>query len=418
MRLGFGSEMGPFEIWDAIGVKRGVEMMKERDIAVAAWVEEMLAKGVTSFYKHDDGRVTGVYAPPNGDGRQSTSVFLPIERPKFHVALSENIGTKREIKRNASASLHDLGDGVLGFEFHSKGNTIDNLIAEMGNHAMELLERDDNWRAMVIGNQGKDFCLGANIGIFLIAASDPKQMDTILHTMQAWIQRMRFSPKPIVTAVRQRALGGGAEMTLLASRIVASAETYMGLVEFGVGVMPAFGGCKELLRRNVSPHITSDSVNALPYLQKVFETIAYAKVSESAEQARENGFLVKEDVIVANDENLIGVAKKVALDMAELGYVPPRRDAKPIYAIGKKGKAAMYTAVENLRWGGYISEYDAYMAKKLAHILCGGDLSSPQWVTEDYILSLEREAFIELVQQPKTQDRIAYMLKNAKPLRN
>jgi 3-hydroxyacyl-CoA dehydrogenase len=164
--------------------------------------------------------------------------------------------------------------------------------------------------------------------------------------------------------------------------------------------------------------MTSDAVNALPYLQKVFETIAYAKVSESAEQARENGFLVKEDVIVANDENLIGAAKKVALDMAELGYVPPRRDAKTIYAIGKKGKAAMHTAVENLRWGGFISDYDAYMAKKLAHILCGGDLSSPQWVTEDYILSLEREAFIDLVQQPKTQDRIAYMLKNAKPLRN
>jgi 3-hydroxyacyl-CoA dehydrogenase len=207
-------------------------------------------------------------------------------------------------------------------------------------------------------------------------------------------------------------------MGLLASQMAVAAETYMGLVEFGVGVIPAFGGCKELLRRVVSPHITSDSVNALPYLQKVFETIAYAKVSESAEQARELGYLLAHDQIVLNDLNLIGAAKRQALALADAGYTPPRRDAKPIYAMGKRGKAAMFTAIESLRWGKHISEYDAYMARMLAHVLSGGNLTTPQWVSEQHILDLERAAFIELVQQPKSQDRIAYMLKNGKPLRN
>jgi 3-hydroxyacyl-CoA dehydrogenase len=415
MRLGFGSEMGPFQIWDAIGVKRGVELMREREIAVAPWVEAMLAQGVTSFYATTDGAVSGVHAPD--PARPTAVVHRVLARPKAALVLRELAGTQRELKRNASAALFDLGDGVLGYAFHGKGNTIDQYVADIGNHALELLQQD-RWRAMVIGNQGKDFCLGANIGIFLMAASDPKLMDSTLGVWQEWILNLRFAPKPIVSAVHQRALGGGAEMGLLASRMAVAAETYIGLVEFGVGVIPAFGGCKELLRRVVSPHITSDSVNALPYVQKVFETIAYAKVSESAAQARELGFLVKEDQIVLNDLNLLGAAKRIALEMADAGYTPPHREDKPIYALGKRGKAAMFTAVENLRWGGHISEYDAYMAKLLANVLSGGDLSAPQWVSEKHIMDLERAAFTEVVQQPKTQDRIAHVLKFGKPLRN
>jgi 3-hydroxyacyl-CoA dehydrogenase len=398
MRLGFGSEMGPFEIWQALGIKRVADMMRERDIAVAPWVDVLLADGKTSFY-----------------GAAGTAG--PAAAVHAHQPAAVSLKALPELKRNASASLFDMGDGVLCFEFHGKGNTIDQYVADMGNHALDLLQKPE-WRGMVIGNQGKDFCLGANIGIFLIAAGDPKQMAAILDQMQQWIQNLRYSPKPIVTALRQRALGGGVEMGLLASRIAASAETYMGLVEFGVGVIPAFGGCKELLRRNVSPHITSDSVNALPYLQKVFETIAYAKVSESAESARELGFLVREDRVIVNDEHLLDSAKRMAIDLADAGYRPPARDAKTIYAIGKKGKAAMSTAIDTLRWGKHISDYDAFMARTLAHVLCGGDLSQPQWVTEQHILDLEREAFITLVQQPKSQERIAHMLKNGKPLRN
>jgi 3-hydroxyacyl-CoA dehydrogenase len=400
MRLGFGSEMGLFEIWDAIGLKRAADMMREREIAVAPWVDQLIASGAQGFH----GQATTAPA--------STGIAAPPA-----LKLSALANTPREIKRNASASLFDMGDGVLCYEFHGKGNTIDNYVADMGNHALELLQKPD-WRGMVIGNQGKDFCLGANIGIFLIAAGDPKQMAGILDSMQQWIQNLRYSPKPIVTALRQRALGGGVEMGLLASRIAASAETYMGLVEFGVGVIPAFGGCKELVRRNVSPHVTNDSVNALPFLQKVFETIAYAKVSESAESARDLGFLVREDRVIVNDEHLLGSAKRMVIEMADAGYRPPARDAKSIYAIGKKGKAAMATAIDTLRWGKHISDYDAFMARTLAHVLCGGDLSQPQWVTEQHILDLERDAFITLVQQPKSQERIAFMLKNGKPLRN
>ena len=209
---------------------------------------------------------------------------------------------------------------------------------------------------------------------------------------------------------------------MAASRIVASGETYMGLVEAGVGLIPGWGGCKELLRRTVSPHVAAavseDKVDILGYIQKAFETIAYAKVSESAEQLRANGYLVEHDRIVANDELLIGHAKQTVLDLASEGYRPPDRTARSIYAGGRRAKAAMMLAVQGLRWGKYVSAHDQLIANKLAHILAGGDLTSPTWVTEDYILDLEREAALSLLGEPKTQERIAFMLKNGKPLRN
>ncbi len=412
MSLGFGSEMGPFEIWDAIGVARGMALMKTRSITVAPWVEAMLAAGRTSFYTRVDDAPAEVYRPTT-----KASAPAVISRAPALIDLAEFAGTAREIARNAGASLFDIGDDVLCYTFHGKGNTIDLHVADMGARALELLQ-NDRWRGMVIGNQGKDFCLGANISIFQAALGDPKQLDATLSRFQTWVQNLRHAPKPIVTAVRQRALGGGAEMCLLAARVVASAETYMGLVEFGVGLIPAFGGCKELLRRNVSPHVTSSSVNALPYLQQVFETIAFASVSESAEQARDNGFLSHADVIVLNDEQLLGAARRSVLNLADTGYQAPRRDAKPIYAMGSKGKATLATAIDALRWSDRFSEYDATLARALAHVLCGGDLSAPQWVSEQHILDLERNAFVDLAQRPQTQDRIAHMLKYGKPLRN
>ncbi len=412
MRLGFGSEMGPFEIWDAIGVARGVALMKAQGIAVAPWVETMLAAGRPSFYVRAENAQLEVYAPTPARNAPAAASRAPAP-----ILLADLAGSPREVARNTSASLFDLGEGVLCLEFHGKGNTLDLQVAEMGQHALDLLSTD-RWRGMVIGNQGRDFCLGANIGIFQAAFGDPKQLDAVLSRFQAWVQELRHSPKPIVTAVRQRALGGGAEMCLLAAQVIASAETYMGLVEFGVGVIPAFGGCKELLRRNVSPHVTSSSVNALPHLQQVFETIAFAKVSESAAQARENGFLSPGDVIMLNDEQLLGAAKRSVINLADAGYQAPRRDARPIYAIGGKGKAALATAVDLWRWSGRISAYDDALARALAHVLCGGDLSAPQWVSEQHILDLERAAFVDLAQRPQTQDRIAHMLKHGKPLRN
>ncbi len=410
MELGYATESGPFKTWDAIGVAHGIELMKARDIAVPTWVDHMLSIGHQTFYQTIDGRTVGVYDPVK-------ATYVPVDRHKLNIILSESSGTQRELKRNASASLLDLGDGVLCLEFHSKGNTIDQFALDMGKAALDTLT-NDAWRGLVIANQGKEFSLGANIGMFIMALGDLTALEKAVRTAQYAILDFRFAPKPVVAAPRQRVLGGGTEICMAASRMVVAAETYMGLPEIGVGIIPGWGGCKELLRRNVSPHMTSDKVDALEHLQKVFETIAYAKIGESAAQVRRNGFLTDADVIVPNDEHLIGYAKQTALAMADAGYVPPSRDARSVYAIGSRGKAAMTMAVESLRWGKFISAHDALIAKKLTHVLCGGDLTAPTWVTEDYILDLEREAELSLFTEPKTQERITFMLKNAKPLRN
>jgi 3-hydroxyacyl-CoA dehydrogenase len=424
MRYGFSSEMGPFEMWDAIGLQRGLSLMDAREIAVPAWVRDLAATGQASFYQTEDGgrRTEGpAGGPPSSAARRvyapAKRAYIPVERPKLHLVLGEGRG-RRELKRNASASVLDLGDGVLCFEFHSKGNTLDQFTVDIGRHALELLERD-MWRGLVIANQGKDFSLGANIGMFILGAGDPAALEKAARDLQQWTLDFRFAPKPVVTAPRQRVLGGGTEMAMLGARMVAAAETYMGLVEVGVGIIPGLGGCKELLRRVVSSHLAADErVDPLPYLQKVFETIGFAKISESAAQARANGFLSETDLIVANDEHLVGHAKRVALDLADSGYVPPERKARRIYAGGSRAKAAMQMAIHQLHWGRHISDHDALIAGKLAHVLAGGALTAPTWVTEDDILDLEREAFLSLLGEPKTQDRIMYMLKHGKPLRN
>ena len=410
LRHGFGSELGPFEIWDVIGLAHGFALMQAREIVVPEWVSALATSGASGFYRAgQSGRE--VYHP-------TRRVFVPVEKHRLTMSLRSEDGARRELKRNASASLLDLGDGVLGFEFHSKGNTLDTFTVDIGKAALDWLARDA-WRALVIANQGKDFSLGANIGMFILAAGDPVALETAARDLQQWVLDLRCAPKPVVTAPRQRVLGGGVELAFTGARMVASAETYMGLVEAGVGLIPALGGCKELLRRVVSPVMAADPrVDPLPFLQKVFETIGYARVSESATQARALGFLGSQDVIVANDEDLIGHAKRVALDLADTGYVPPDRHAASVYAAGARGKAAMLLAIEQLRWGKFISAHDALIARKLAHVLAGGDLTQPTWVTEDYILDLEREAFLSLLTEPKTQDRISYMLKNGKPLRN
>lgn len=411
MRWGFNAEQGPFEIWDSLGVRTTADLMREKEIAVAPWVDEMLDKGIDSFYRREDGRVVGVYDPAKGE-------YAPLERAAAAIVLKELHGTSRELKRNDSASILDLGDGVLCLEFHSKANTIDQPLMELGYAALKLLDRPD-WKALVVGNQGQDFSVGANLGAFIGAFQSGQlhMLDGAIKQLQDLLMAFRLARKPVVTAPFKRVLGGGTEISMSSARIVAAAETYMGLVEFGVGLIPAGGGCKELLRRKVAPHVASGA-DLLPYLQQVFEAIAFAKVSESGYQARAIGFLDDSDPIVMNDDYLIGYAKQVALDLAEVGYTPPAANDTPIYALGRRGKAAMLMAVEQMRWGGFISKHDALIAKKLAHVLAGGDLSAPQWVSEQYILDLEREAFVSLMGEPKTQERIAHMLQTGKPLRN
>lgn len=411
MRWGFSVEMGPFEMWDALGVRNAAKLMQARDIQIAPWVDQMLENGIEAFYQREGNAVVGVYDP-------AKSRYTPIERPAAAILLRELHGGPRELKRNESASVLDLGDGVLCLEFHSKANSLDPQINEMGMAALRLLERDE-WRGLVIGNQGPDFCVGANLGLF-IGAFQSGKLDLIeqgTKGLQDLLMAFRYAPKPVVTAPFKRVLGGGTEVTLHGAAIVASAETYMGLVEFGVGLIPAGGGCKELLRRIVSPHI-QHGVDALPFLQQVFETIAYAKVSESGQHARQLGFLNADDPIVMNSDYLIGTAKQVVIDLADLGYTPPNREQTKVYAGGSRAKAAMLTAIKQLEWGRFVSPHDALIARKLAHVLCGGDLSAPQWVSEQYILDLEREAFMSLMGAPKTQERIGHMLQTGKPLRN
>ena len=416
MQWGFNSALGPFEIWDAIGVRAGRDLMRAHDLKVPPWVDEMLAAGITSFYQRAGNRVINIYAPVM---RHASSVT----RHPSPVLLKELAGAPRELKRNASASLLDLGDGVLCFEFHSKGNTLDTAVYDIGNAALDLLEGSGDYRALVIGSQGKDFCLGANISAFLQAVAtapgDLKQLEKTVLDLQELLMRFRFASKPVITAPYQRVLGGGAEVVMAGAHVVAAMETYIGLVEFGVGVIPAGGGCKELIRRNVSPYaMHGQQADVLPHLQRTFETIAYAQVSASAQIAQERGFIEPTDTIVLNADDLIGVAQQKAIALSEVGYTAPRRNDKSIYAVGSRGKAVLLAGIEQRRGGKLISDHDALIARKLAHVLCGGDLSAPQWVTEEHILQLEREAFAALLGEAKTQERMSYMLKHAKPLRN
>ncbi len=412
MRWGFGHQLGPFETWDALGLRKTAEQMRERGIAIAPWVEQLIEQRGESFYRYDGGRATEVYDPASGE-------FVALERQAGVIVLDELRAQGKELERNNSASLLDLGDGVLCLEFHSKVNSLDPLITELGYKALELL-KDDQWVGMVIGNQAQDFCAGVNLAVAAmgVAAGQLDQVKESARATQSLFLQFRLSSKPIVAAPYGRVLGGGAEISLACARRVASSELYIGLVELGVGLVPGWGGCKEFLRRIVSPPMRAGGDDALPYLQKAFETIGLAKVSESAEQARQLGFLDQHDKIVMNRERLIGEAKQAVLQLVADGYTPPPPQGEPIYAIGRRGLGAIASAVHGMRVGGYLSEYDQKLAKALAWVLCGGDLSQPQWVTEQYILDLEAEETSKLIVEPKTQARIMAILQTGKPLRN
>jgi 3-hydroxyacyl-CoA dehydrogenase len=288
----------------------------------------------------------------------------------------------------------------------------------MGYRALEALDEDD-WVGLVVGNEGRNFCVGANLGEIAHAASNG-ELDEIgdsVDALQNLLMGFRFAPRPVVAAPRGQTLGGGLEVCLHADRVVAAGETYMGLVEAGVGLIPAGGGTKELARRLVSRPlgITSDAT-PLPFVQKAFETIAMARTSSSALEAQEMGFLDEDDRIVMNADHLLSAARREILDLAD-GYTPPEH-ANNVYAAGKTVRAALEVQVKTLQWGGYASEYDGVVAGHAARVLTGGDLSLPQWVTEEYLLGLERKAFLDLLKNEETQERIAHMLETGKPLRN
>jgi 3-hydroxyacyl-CoA dehydrogenase len=409
-KWGFAHEMGPFEIWDALGVRQTVDRMQADGYAVGQWVCDMLDRGIETFYQHDaSGKVIGVYDPDQ-------KAYTALIADKNIIVINDLRATGKELERNEGASILDMGDGIALLEFHTKVNAVDQDIIAMAWRALERLNSD--FDGLVVGNQGEHFCAGANIFMVAMAAQSGllDQLDQMLKSSQDVMQAYRYSAKPVVTAPFGMALGGGAEFAMASVRTVAHAELYIGQVEIGVGLVPASGGCKELLRRVVNPVMQTPNGDPLPPMQKVFEAIGLAKVTTSAMQARELGFLSSADRIVMNRDHLLAEAKRTALELVNSAYTPMPR--QKIYAAGRDVKAALTMAIFGLQDGRYASEHDAKIARKIAHILCGGDLTAPTWVDEQYILDLEREAFISLATEPKTLERIQHMLTVGKPLRN
>ena len=410
MEWGFAHQTGPFRTWDLLGVRETVEKMQSMDIEVGAWVKEMLDAGNESFYKTEDGTELQ-FSPVDKE-------YVPVREDPMYVSLDRLREEGKELERNDSASLLDLGDGVLCLEFHSKGNAIDAGTVEMGDRALAALNRDDVV-GLVIANEGRNFSVGANLGEMAQAVQngDLDQIGESVDALQNLLMAFRFAPKPVVAAPHGQTLGGGLEVCLHSDRIVAAGETYMGLVEAGVGLIPAGGGTKEMARRLVSPPLhTAPNTPPLPFLQKAFEQIALAKTATSAIEAKEMGFLTENDRIVMNADHLISAAKREALDLAD-GYAPPEH-GNNVYAAARSARGALELGVKTMQWGHYASDYDGVIAGHVARVLTGGDLSLPQWVPEEYLLKLEKQSFLDLLKQEKTHERIEALLETGKPKRN
>ncbi len=410
MRWGFGWELGPFEIWDAIGVEKSVARMKEEGKSVPENVQAMLDGGARSFYKKKDSQQFYFDF--------ASEQYVPLVDPVGTIILKSVKDRTGVIKKNSGASLLDLGDGVACLEFHSKMNAIGGDTLQMVKLALTEVEK--NFVGLVIGNQGQNFSVGANLMLMLMEAQEEnwEELDMMGRVFQNSTMSLRYSPKPVVVAPFGLVFGGGCEMVLHADRVRAAAETYIGLVEVGVGIIPAGGGTKEMLVRALDaiPKGTDDA-DPFPFVKHAFETIALAKVATSAEEARSYGFLGEDDSISMNGDRLIADAKNEVLAMAASGYVQPSQRTD-ILAVGESALATLKLGIHQMKRGGYISDHDALIGEKLARVLTGGDLNHPTRVSEQYLLDLEREAFLSLVGQPKTQERIAHMLKTGKPLRN
>lgn len=405
-KWGFSHQMGPFEIWDAIGVAETVPAFEEAGYPVASWVKDMLDKGYETFYrKNEGGKVVAYYSPQQGD-------YVPFERNPREIVIADLKADGKELWSNGHGSIYDMGDGVLLWEFTTKQNTITGGFVEAGNKALEMLE-DDAYVALVVGNDAERFSIGANLADAM--GGGVEGIEKMIKSLQQLTSDLKYAVKPVVTAPQNMALGGGAEMALAGTAIVAHMELYMGLVEVGVGLVPAGGGMKELLRKVVNPVAESGSDDVLSPLQKVFENIATAKVSESAKQAREMGFLGDRDRIVMNRSLLLGEAKQTALALAK---TYEQREPEKIYAAGRDVYAALMIGIAGFKEAGYATEYDGVIAQQVAYALTGGALAQPQWVHENVILNLERKAFTDLMMKEKTQERVMYMLANNKPLRN
>ncbi|MBP1841549.1 3-hydroxyacyl-CoA dehydrogenase/enoyl-CoA hydratase family protein [Formosa algae] len=407
MKAGFGWQHGPFQIWDAIGVEKGIELMKAEGLEPAAWVNEMLDSGVSSFYAVKNGASYFYDIPSKAQEKvPGQDAFIILD----------NIRKSNEVFKNSGVVVEDIGDGILNVEFQSKMNTIGGDVLAGLNKAIDLAEKD--FQGLVVGNQGANFSVGANIGMIFMMAAEQEydELNMAIKYFQDTVMRMRYSSIPTVSAPHGMTFGGGCELSLHADKVVAAAETYMGLVEFGVGVIPGGGGSKELTLRAQDTFKKGDV--ELNTLQDYFLTIGMAKVSTSAYEAFDLGLLQHgKDIVVVNKDRQIATAKAHAKLMAEAGYTQPikRTDIK---VLGKQALGMFLVGTDSMEASHYISAHDQKIANKLAYVMAGGDLSEPTLVNEQYLLDLEREAFLSLCTERKTLERIQHMLKTGKPLRN
>src|SRR5687767_2941542 len=410
MKWGYSWELGLFETWDAIGVEKSVARMKEEGQDIPANVQKLLDAGAKSFYKKENGQ--DFYFD------FATSQYVPLGDQPGVIVLKSVKDRTGVIKKNSGASLIDIGDGVACLEFHSKMNAIGGDTLQMLKQSLAEVEK--NFVGLVVGNQGVNFCVGANIMLMLMEAQEEnwEELDMMARVFQNSTMSLRYSPKPVVVAPFNLVFGGGCEMVLHGERVRAAAETYIGLVEVGVGIIPAGGGTKEMLLCALDSIPKGvDDADPFPFVKRAFETIALAKVATSAEEARTLGLLSADDTISMNSDRLIADAKKEVLAMAASGYVAPQ-PRTDILALGLSALSTLKLGIHQTKRAGYISDHDAEIGEQLARILTGGDLNHSTRVSEQYLLDLEREAFLSLVSKRKTQERIAHMLKTGKPLRN
>ncbi len=408
LRAGFGWEMGPFETWDALGVQAGIDLAKAAGRTVASWVEEMAAAGHTSFYKVTDAGVRQFYDI-------ASKGYQAVPGVENFIILDNLRASGKVLWKNSGASVIDLGDGILNVEFHSKMNSLGQDVILGLLKGVEMAEA--GYRGLVVGNDAPNFSAGANLGLVYMQALEQEfdELNMMIQQFQQAMMRMRYSSIPVVGTPHGLTLGGGCELNLHCDRVVAAAETYMGLVEFGVGLIPGGGGTKEMTLRTAAKY--EDGEPEFNLLRNTYMTISTAKVSTSAAEAFDLGFLRRGDEVVVNSNRVIAQAKAAALDLADAGYTQPLQ--KTNVKVHGKGALAMFkTGVYAMQQGNYISAHDQLIADKLAYVMCGGDLSAPTEVSEQYLLDLERDAFLSLCGERKTLERIQSILTTGKPLRN
>ncbi|MCX6182566.1 MAG: 3-hydroxyacyl-CoA dehydrogenase NAD-binding domain-containing protein [Bacteroidetes bacterium] len=408
MKAGFGWELGPFELWDAVGVKESVAMMEKAGVKPAAWIAKMVEGGKDAFYVIENGSKKYYDTVSNS--------YKAIPGAENFIIL-DNLRSTKVLWKNTGASIFDLGDGVLGVEFHSKMNTMGGDVIQGINKAIDIAE-NEGWKGLVIGNQGANFSAGANLGMLFMYAADQEwdEVDFAIRVFQRTMMRVRYSSIPVVVAHHQLALGGGCEIALHADQIQAYAETYVGLVEVGAGLIPGGGGTKEFALRMSDATFEGDI--ELPALKNAFLTIGMAKVATSAHEAFDCGYYMKgRDRVTINQDRLLTDAKESVLRLAHQGYTQPAM-RKNIRVLGREGLGMVYAGANTMFSGGYISEHDKLISEKLGYVMCGGDLSAKTEVSEQYLLDLEREAFLSLCGTKKTLERIQSILTTGKPLRN